>query len=85
MEDNEKEISKRWISDNENLLTRIVRPLSFAMVLILFGGIVLTDGNIGQFKINEAYIPVIETLLTTMVLAYFGSRGMEKITKQFKG
>lgn len=83
-QEQEKEITKRWISDNENIITRLVRPISFSFFLILFGAIILTDGNIGSFKVNTAYIPVIETLLTTMVIAYFGSRGMEKVSKTIK-
>lgn len=80
----EKEITKRWTSDNEHLLTRLIRPTSYAGVLVLFGAIILSDGNIGEFKINSAYIPVIETLLITMTVAYFGGRSSEKITKMFK-
>ncbi len=80
----DKEITERWKSDNENFLTRLVRPLSFSAVLVLFFIIVLFDGNIGEFTINAAYIPVIEGLLYTMVIAYFGSRGMEKTVKTIK-
>ena len=77
----EMQITERWKSDNENLLTRAVRPFSYAWVIVLFSAMILTDGNIGQFKINTAYIPVIETLLVTMTVAYFGGRTFEK----FKG
>lgn len=80
----EKEITKRWKSDNENFITMLVRPLSYTFILFLFSGVVLFDGNIGEFKINTAYIPLIETLLVTMTIAYFGSRGVEKTTKIFK-
>ncbi len=80
----DKEITERWKSDNENFLTRLVRPLSFSAVLVLFFIIVLFDGNVGEFTINAAYIPVIEGLLYTMVIAYFGSRGMEKTVKTIK-
>lgn len=80
----DKEITARWKSDNENIITRLVRPLSFIYVLVLFSFIIFADGNIGEFKINEAYIPVIEGLLLTMVIAYFGSRGAEKVTKMVK-
>ncbi len=83
-QEQEGEITKRWLSDNENIITRLVRPISFCFILILFGAIVLTDGNVGEFKINEAYVPVIETLLVTMVISYFGSRGLEKVTKSMK-
>lgn len=80
----EREITKRWTSDNEHIITRLIRPISYASILTLFGAIILSDGNIGEFKINSAYIPVIETLLTTMTIAYFGSRGVEKVSKEFK-
>ena len=80
----EKEITKRWESDNEHIITRLVRPISYTGVLILFGAVVIADGNVGAFHVNSSYIPVLETLLTTMTIAYFGSRGMEKVTKQIK-
>jgi len=80
----DKEITERWKSDNEHTFTRLVRPISFSFVLFLFACIVLFDGNIGTFSINPAYIPVIEGLLYTMVIAYFGSRGAEKLTKTIK-
>lgn len=75
----EGQITERWKSDNEHLITRLVRPLSFAWVIVLFSVIVLGDSNWG-FSVKEAYVPVMETLLTTMVIAYFGSRGFEKIS-----
>lgn len=77
----EAQITERWKSDNENLLTRAVRPLSYAWVIILFSAMILADGNIGQFKINSAYLPIIETLLVTMTFAYFGGRTLEKFKK----
>ena len=75
----EQEITSRWKSDNEHFLTRLVRPLSVVFMLVLFGMIVLLDGNVGMFLVNPAYVPVIENLLVTMIFAYFGSRGAEKI------
>jgi len=77
-----QEVTKRWVSDNEHIVTRLVRPVSYGFMLTLFGIIVLMDGNIGQFHVDPAYIPVIKTLLVTMTIAYFGSRGAEKILKK---
>ena len=79
----EKEITKRWESDSEHTITRLVRPVSFIAVLCLFGVMVLFDGNVGEISIKSAYIPVIETLLATMTISYFGSRGVEKTMKSF--
>jgi len=75
----ERETTKRWLSDNEHFITRLIRPLSLTYMFIFFTAIVLFDGNIGDFHIRESYIPIIETLLVTMVIAYFGSRGVEKV------
>lgn len=79
----EEEVTKRWQSDNEYMVTRLVRPLSFAWVIVLFSVIIIGDSNFG-FSVKDAYIPVLETLLVTMVVAYFGSRGAEKVTTIFK-
>ena len=80
-----KEITKRWGSDNEHFITRLVRPVSYIWVVILFSFVVLLDGNLVingiAFSIKEAYIPVIETLLSVMTVAYFGSRGIEKVQR----
>lgn len=74
----EKEVTKRWTSDNESIITKLVRPVGYSFVLLLFGIMVLSDGNIGEFKVAESYYGIIETLLVTMTVAYFGSRGYEK-------
>ena len=80
----EKEITERWKSDNEHFITSLIRPVSYAWVILLFSVVIIGDTNWG-FTVKDAYIPVIETLLTTMTVAYFGSRGIEKGIKHFKG
>jgi hypothetical protein len=77
------EITKRWTSDNEHTITRLVRPLSYAWVVFVFTAIAIGDGNWG-FVVRETYIPVFETLLSVMTVAYFGSRGWEKIARTKK-
>jgi hypothetical protein len=34
-----------------------------------------------QFEVNTAWVDLLKTLLVTVYVAYFGSRGAEKITK----
>lgn len=79
----EQEVTKRQNSDNEHLITRLMRPLSLAFVLVMFGFISVSDGNL--ITVKDSYIPVYETLLVTMVISLFGSRGAEKVTKYIKG
>lgn len=77
----EKEVTTRWVSDNDHWFTRLVRPLSYSWVVVVFTFIMIGDSNFG-FNIKEAYIPVIETLLITMTVAFFGSRGIEKVIRR---
>lgn len=81
----EKEITARWKSDNENVITRLIRPMTVFWSYFLFTIVLLLDGNIGEFHINQAYVPMLETVLITVTIAFFGSRGVEKITKEVKG
>jgi predicted PurR-regulated permease PerM len=74
-------ITQRWTSDNEHFITRLVRPVSYGFMLFLFAIMVLCDGNVGHFHIDPAYLPIIKALLLTMTIAYFGSRGLEKINR----
>lgn len=74
----EQEITKRWASDNEHIVTRLVRPAIVIWSYALFTIVVLFDGNVGNFTVNPAYIPVLETVLISVTIAYFGSRGYEK-------
>lgn len=81
----EEEISKRWLSDNEHMITRLVRPVMVIWSYVLFTAVMLADGNIGSFHIAPSYVPMLETVLVTITVAYFGSRGIEKTTKMIKG
>ena len=78
------EITKRLQMDNEHTITRLIRPVSYAAMFILFMSVVLLDGNLGAFTIDKAYVPVIQSLFGTMTIFYYGSRGLEKISKVYK-
>jgi len=78
------EITKRLQIDSEHAITRMIRPVSYAAMFILFMAVVLLDGNLGTFTIDKAYIPVIQSLFGIQTMFYFGSRGIEKIMKEYK-
>lgn len=80
----EQEVSKRWVSDNEHIVTRLTRPAIVLWSFVLLTIVMLLDGNIGEFTINEAYIPLLETIVVTSVVAYMGGRSVEKVTKTVK-
>lgn len=78
------EITKRLQIDSEHAITRMIRPVSYAAMFVLFMFVMLLDGNLGTFTIDKAYVPVIQSLFGTMTIFYFGSRGAEKITRIIK-
>ena len=78
-----KEISSRWKSDmkSDSWLSKNTRPL---VLIFLTASAVLMmsiDSFHLQFNVDEAWISLLKTLLITVYVAYFGSRGAEKITK----
>lgn len=82
----EKELTKRLQADmaSDNWLAKSVRPLGFMIWTIMILFIIMTDGNIGTFTINKAYLPLIETTYTAFITFYIGSRGIEKAMRVWK-
>ena len=77
------EVTKRLGMDNEHTITRLVRPVTYGAMFLMFLACVFFDGNLGEFTIDKAYVPVIQSLFGTMTIFYFGSRGIEKVMKTF--
>ena len=77
------QVTERWKSDNlgDNKLSKNIRPLSLIFVTVVFVIISFMDGNVGEFKLNESYIPVYQTLLLSIYGAYFVGRTINKIKK----
>jgi len=84
----EEEITSRWKSDMESddPLAKKVRPFSLVYLLLFMSVIIIMDSiNSLGFDVKDAYIDLIQALLITVFVAYFGSRGFEKYTKIKKG
>jgi|TARA_R110000751_G_scaffold253192_1_gene352796 hypothetical protein len=78
----EDNVTARWQADaNSTLLARNVRPYTLIFLLFIFVVISFFDGNIGEFALADGYQEIYQSLLIVTFTAYFGSRGMEKITK----
>ena len=79
----EGEITSRWTADmsSDDSMAKRVRPASL-IYLLLFMTIIILGDSITElaFDVKESYVQLIETLLVTVFVAYFGSRGIEKVT-----
>ena len=79
--DAQKEVTERWTADMKsgNWLASNIRPLTLIFLTIVFALLSITDGNIGDFAIGDAYKPIYQTLLLTVYGAYFAGRSIEKV------
>jgi hypothetical protein len=63
---------------SDSFLSKNIRPLVLIYLTFIFSILAFFDGNIGEFKIAEEYIPIFQTLLVTVYGAYFVGRSWEK-------
>ncbi len=78
-----KEISSRWRADmkSDSWLSKNTRPLALVFLTASAVFMMAVDSFHMQFDVDESWIDLLKTLLVTVYVAYFGSRGAEKITK----
>jgi hypothetical protein len=80
------QVTSRWKYDmqSDSFLSKNIRPLVLVFLTVMFTLFAFTDGNVGEFKIQEEYIPVFQSLLITVYGAYFVGRTWEKNKKSGK-
>jgi hypothetical protein len=75
-----QEITKRWDSDmkSDSWLSKNTRPLTLIFLTVSMVLLILLDSLEIQFVVNNEWIDLLKSLLVTVYVAYFGSRGVEK-------
>ena len=75
-------ISSRWSSDmkSDSWLSKNTRPLTLIYLTFASTMLMIIDSFHTTFDVDEAWVGLLKTLLITVYVAYFGSRGAEKIT-----
>jgi hypothetical protein len=76
-------VSKRWESDmkSDSWLSKNTRPLTLVYLTLASTILIIIDSFHTTFDVDTAWVELLKTLLITVYVAYFGSRGAEKITK----
>ena len=74
-------ISKRWDSDmrSDSWLSKNTRPLALIYLTVCMTMFIVFDSVNMLFEMDNAWIDLLKTLLVTVYVAYFGSRGAEKV------
>ena len=77
----EQEVTKRWQSDmnSDSWLSKNIRPLVLAFLVISTVLIVFIDSGDIAFEVKESWVDLLQIVLITVIGAYFGSRGLEKV------
>tara|TARA_R110002096_G_scaffold180980_2_gene358302 strand:- start:1946 stop:2395 length:450 start_codon:yes stop_codon:yes gene_type:complete len=75
-----QEITKRWESDNlsDSWLSKNTRPLTLIFLTVSMVFLILLDSLEIQFEVGAEWVDLLKSLLITVYVAYFGSRGVEK-------
>jgi len=75
-----QEVSKRWDSDmkSDSWLSKNTRPMSLIFLTISMVLLILLDSFDWSFSVSAGWVDLLQTLLVTVYVAYFGSRGAEK-------
>jgi len=76
-----QEVTKRWESDmkSDSWLSKNTRPLCLIFLSIMTIAFIWVDSHHEiSFTVEQEWIGLLKTLVTTVYVAYFGSRGAEK-------
>ena len=75
-------VSKRWESDmkSDSWLSKNTRPMALIFLTLSMTIFIILDSTV-LLEIKDGWVSLLEALLITVYVAYFGSRGAEKITK----
>ena len=84
MDEEEAEaVTRRWEADakSDNKITKIARPVIVLYLTFIMSVYIVLD-SVGVFSVDDQWVKLIETLLVTVYVAYFGSRGVEKYAQK---
>ena len=79
--DAEAQISRRWESDmkSDSWLSKNTRPMALIFLSFMAIAFIWVDSHHEiSFTVEQEWIGLLKQLLTTVYIAYFGSRGVEK-------
>lgn len=75
-----QEVSKRWSSDmaSDSWLSKNTRPMTLVFLTASMVCLILLDSFNIEFNVDGGWVDLLKSLLITVYVAYFGSRGVEK-------
>ena len=77
-------VSSRWASDmnSDSWLSKNIRPVTLAFLTTVLTLLIIGDSLQWSFRVRDNWIDLLQTLLVSVYVAYFGGRSYEK-SKRF--
>ena len=74
-----EDVTERWQADasSDNKIAKVARPIIVLYLTLMVSVYIILD-SVGMFTMRSNWVDLMETLLVTVYVAYFGSRGIEK-------
>jgi len=75
-----QEVSKRWTADmsSDSWLSKNTRPMTLIFLTVSSVFLIILDSLNIDFGVSTEWIDLLKSLLITVYVAYFGSRGVNK-------
>jgi len=75
-----QEVSKRWSSDmkSDSWMSKNTRPMALIFLTVSMILLIFIDSTGIDFEVDSGWVDLLKSLLITVYVAYFGSRGAEK-------
>ena len=82
----EREITKRWEADmnSDSWLSKNARPLVLLSAMLVLYVLMTLDSTGAVFEVKREWIDIFGSVLMTVIIAYFGARGAEKVTSMIR-
>ena len=77
----EQGVTRRWEADmgSDSWLSKNVRPLALASVLLVFFILIFLDSMAIEFDVTESYQTAYKEMTVLIISAYFGARTLDKM------
>ena len=75
-----QEVSKRWASDmkSDSWMSKNTRPMALIFLTVSMVLLIFVDSTGMEFDVDSGWVDLLKSLLITVYVAYYGSRGAEK-------
>jgi hypothetical protein len=66
---------------SDSWLSKSIRPLVLGWLVVSTTLLIFIDAGVIEFVVEDKWVDLLQIVLITVIGAYFGSRGLEKIKK----